>query len=188
MVLFLSFTNAEAAPQVAGYAVQMPNEFWPDTTSPLSTGDTIQQRSPFTNPDRFCKLKGDNYRLPSIGEFQGALRSTNPWAPNNAAEPGHFSNYVGGDVANPRLPNFDNVADRRVGALINEWGPLNVYANGWDQQGYWATEPYSGGQLGRFAINQDGTARSDGITAESQNGVVCVESLVESSIETENQS
>lgn len=181
--VFIFTPNAMALPLLNGYALPMPNQFWPNTTSAIFTGTLEQQNSNQGNPDVYCDAQGNNYRLPAAGEILAKHRSLNPWGPSPGVTPGHFSNYENNDITKPRLPN---ISERAIGAgVINEWGDLDSYDSfklPGLKQFFWVTETsIIDVNVGRQVINLKGELSDESyVFRDPENNlwsVICVSDI-----------
>lgn len=75
-----------------------------------ATGSIEKQNSPESNPELFCYLQGNGYRLPLLSDYVASLKGI------------PISEY---ETLNGRV-----VEERKIGGLTSEWGEsLNLYSN-----------------------------------------------------------
>lgn len=168
--------SVTAAPTTLGYFQPGPNEFWPFSSPAWAgTGTVIQQESPFTNPDIFCKMQGGGFRTFSLGELNGYYRYYGVFRNSATYKPGHWANYYNNDINLPKLKSMGAIDTRQTGALFNEWGDLNGWGNGWDKPGYWTAEPDT--TANRQAMSGKGTGVNAAVSTATY-GTVCVTDMI----------
>lgn len=188
ILLSIICSNAAiAAPLTNGYALPMPNEFWPYNSTSLQSGTIEQQNSPTNNPDVYCQQ--EDYRLPAFNEYSAQYRTAAPYVHTAGLNlKNHWSAFTNNDISQPLLPNTPANTRLVGGGIIDEWGDLSKYAattyengnyiSGWDKTEFWVTElsSYYGGVPRRYTINRQ--AGHFHVLPTESKGVACVFDLV----------